>query len=308
MGALIIASCNNSDDKSATIETKNDSTQSYAGKRLAGYATVRLTADLSSLSENEKKMLPLLIQAADIMNELYWQQCYGGNKDSLLNAVTDADTKAFININYGPWDKLNSDTPFVTGVGKKPEGAGFYPADMTKDELDRSSVADKHGHYSIVRRDSAGKLYSIPYHVAYKEPLEKAAGLLKQAASFADDPGLKKYLLARAETLVNDNYNASDAVWLDMKNNSIDIVIGAIEDYEDGLYNYRNAYQAYVLIKDKEWSQRLAKYVAMLPELQEGIPVDAKYKTEKPGTSSDLNAYNIVYYAGQCNSGGKSTQ
>jgi len=306
LGALIIASCNNSDDKSATIETKNDSTQSYAGKRLAGYATVRLTADLSALSENEKKMLPLLIQAADIMNELYWQQCYGGNKDSLLNAVTDADTKAFININYGPWDKLNSDTPFVTGVGKKPEGAGFYPADMTKDELDRSSVADKHGHYSIVRRDSAGKLYSIPYHVAYKEPLEKAAGLLKQAASFADDPGLKKYLLARAETLVNDNYNASDAVWLDMKNNTIDIVIGAIEDYEDGLYNYRNAYQAYVLIKDKEWSQRLAKYVAMLPELQEGIPVDAKYKTEKPGTSSDLNAYNIVYYAGQCNSGGKT--
>lgn len=306
MSALIITSCNSSDTTSTEGETKKDTTQSYASQRLAGFATVRLSTDLSTLTENEKKMLPLLIQAADIMNDLYWQQCYGGNKDSLLNSATDADTKAFINLNYGPWDKLNSDTPFIAGVGKKPEGAAFYPADMTKEELEKSAVADKHGHYSIIRRDSAGKLYSIPYHVAYKAPLEKAAGLLKEAAAFADDAGLKKYLLARAGTLVNDDYNASDAVWLDMKNNTLDIVIGAIEDYEDGLYNYRNAYQAYVLIKDKEWSQRLAKYVAMLPELQEGIPVDAKYKTEKPGTSSDLNAYNIVYYAGQCNSGGKT--
>ncbi len=306
ISALLIASCNNSDTKSTEGEAKKDSAQSYVSQRLAGFAKVKLTADLSKLSENEKKMLPLLIQAADIMNELYWLQCYGDNKDSLLNAQTDADTKAFINLNYGPWDKLNSDTSFIAGVKAKPAGAAFYPVDMTKEELDKSSVADKHGHYSIIKRDSAGKLYSIPYHVAYKEPLEKAAGLLKQASAFADDAGLKKYLLARAEALVTDNYNPSDAVWLDMKDNGIDVVIGAIEDYEDGLYNYRNAYEAYVLIKDKTWSQRLAKYVAMLPELQDSIPVDAKYKTEKPGTSSDLNAYDVVYYAGQSNSGGKT--
>ena len=306
MSTLIIVSCNNSDTKSTEGETKKDTLQSYASKQLAGYAKVKLTADLSKLTENEKKMLPLLIQAADIMNDLYWQQCYGTNKDSLLNAITDADTKAFININYGPWDKLNSDTPFVAGVKAKPVGAAFYPADMTKNELDTSSVVDKHGHYSIIKRDSSGKLYSVPYHVAYKEPLEKAAGLLKQASAFADDAGLKKYLLARADALVTDNYNPSDAVWLDMKSNGIDVVIGAIEDYEDGLYNYRNAYEAYVLIKDKGWSQRLAKYAAMLPGLQEGLPVDAKYKAEKPGTSSDLNAYDVVYYAGQANSGGKT--
>lgn len=306
MSALLIASCGSNSSTTTETEKKQDPVQSYVSQRLAGFASVKLTADLSKLSENEKKMLPLLIQAADIMNGLYWQQCYGKNKDSLLNAQTDTDTKAFINLNYGPWDKLNSDTPFIAGVGAKPLGAGFYPVDMTKEELDKSSLADKHGHYSIIRRDSAGKLIAIPYHVAYKEPLEKAAGLLKQAAELAEDAGLKKYLLARAEALVTDNYNPSDVAWLDMKNNGIDIVIGAIEDYEDGLYNYRNAYEAYVLIKDKEWSQRLAKYVAMLPELQEGIPVDAKYKTEKPGTSSDLNAYNVVYYAGQCNSGGKT--
>lgn len=303
---LFILSCNNNPEKNSVDESKKDTAQSYIEKRLAGFATVKLTADMAALSINEKKMLPLLIQAADIMNDLYWQQCYGNNKDSLLNATKDEKTKAFIQINYGPWDKLNSDTPFVTGFGAKALGASFYPADMKKDELDKSTLPDKHGQYSIIRRDIAGKLISIPYHIAYKDLLQKAAALLQQAADLADDAGLKKYLQLRADALVTDNYNPSDIAWLDMKNNGIDIVIGAIESYEDALYNSRNAYEAYVLIKDKAWSQRLAKYVAMLPELQQGIPVDAKYKTEKPGTSSDLNAYNVVYYAGHCNSGGKT--
>ncbi len=303
--AISISSCNNNTSGDTAASGKKDSAQSYIEERLAGFARVKLTADLSKLSANEKKMLPLLVQAADLMNELYWQQCYG-NKDSLLKAITDEKTKAFIQINYGPWDKLNSDTPFIAGVGPKPLGAGFYPVGMTKEELDKSTLADKHGQYSIIRRNSAGKLVSIPYHIAYKEPLQKAAALLNQAAELAEDPALKKYLQLRAKALTTDNYNPSDIAWLDMKNNGIDIVIGAIENYEDGLYNSRNAFESYVLIKDKEWSQRLAKYVSMLPELQEGIPVDAKYKTEKPGTSSDLNAYNVVYYAGQCNSGGKT--
>ena len=304
---LFILSCNNnSANTSGAADNKKDTAQSYIEQRLAGFATVKLTADISKLSESEKKMIPLLIQAANIMNDLYWQQCYGNNKDSLLNAVKDEKTKAFIRINYGPWDKLNSDTPFLAGIAAKPLGAGFYPDDMKKEELDKSTLADKHGQYSIIRRDSAGKLISIPYHIAYKEPLQKAAALLMQAAGFAEDAGLKKYLQLRAVALTTDNYNPSDIAWLDMKNNGIDIVIGAIESYEDALYNSRNSYEAYVLIKDKEWSQRLAKYVAMLPGLQQGIPVDAKYKTEKPGTSSDLNAYNVIYYAGQSNSGGKT--
>lgn len=305
IAALLFAvSCNNNGDTNVA-ENKKDTTESYAAKKLGIYASVKLTADMSKLTENEKKMLPLLIAAADVMNGLYWQQTYG-DMDSLLNSIKDEKTKAFVLVNYGPWDRMNNDTPFVTGIGAKPLGANFYPADMTKEELDKSTLADKHGQYSIIRRDSTGKLISIPYHIAYKEPLQKAAELLKQAAAFADDPGLKKYLNARAAAIVSDIYNPSDIAWLDMKNNGIDIVIGAIENYEDGLYNARNAFEAYVLVKDKEWSQRLAKYVAMLPKLQQGIPVEAKYKTEKPGTSSDLNAYDVVYYAGQSNCGGKT--
>jgi hypothetical protein len=305
--SLFFLSCNNSGSSTTAVAGKNDSVsgQPYISQRLSGYAPVELTTNLANLSEKEKQMIPLLIEAAKVMDTLYWIQSYD-KKDSLLNAVTDDKTRQFININYGPWDKLNNDTPFIAGIGPKPLGAEFYPHDMKKDELEKSSLADKHGEYSIIRRDSSGKLTAIPYHVAYKEPLQRAAAYLKQASELAEDAGLKKYLQLRAAALVTDNFKASDIAWLDMKNNGIDIIIGPIENYEDQLYNSRNAYEAYVLVKDKEWSQRLAKYVAMLPELQTGLPVDAKYKAEKPGTSSELNAYDIVYYAGQCNSGGKT--
>jgi hypothetical protein len=303
---FFLASCSDhGGTTSAEVSAKNDSSQSYIEKNLSGYVKVRLTTDLSKLTDKEKQIIPLLIQAAQIMDDLYWQQCFG-NKDSLLNAVTDEKTKQFVLLNYGPWDKLNNDTPFIAGIGPKSLGAQFYPKDMTKDELEKSGVADKHGLYSLIRRDSSGNLVSIPYHVVYKEPLQKASTLLKQAAELAEDAGLKKYLQLRAEALVTDKYKASDIAWLDMKSNNIDVIIGPIETYEDALYNSRAAYEAYVLIKDKEWSQRLAKYVAMLPELQQGLPVEANYKKENPGTSSELNAYEIIYYAGHSNAGGKT--
>lgn len=306
-GTLLVASCNNASD---TEKASNDSAldqngQSYVEKSVAGYAPVELTTDLSKLTEKERQMIPLLIQAAQIMDDLYWQQCFG-NKDSLLNSIKEEKTKQFVVMNYGPWDKLNNDTPFISGVGPKPHGSQFYPQDMTREELEKSNLPDKHGLYSLIRRDSTGKLISIPYHEAYKEPLQKASALLKQASDLAEDAGLKKYLQLRSDALITDDYDASDIAWLDMKNNTIDIIIGPIETYEDALYNSRAAYEAYVLVKDKEWSQRLVKYVSMLPELQRGLPVDEKYKKERPGTSSELNAYEVIYYAGHSNAGGKT--
>ncbi|MES2648067.1 MAG: Zn-dependent hydrolase [Bacteroidota bacterium] len=304
--SLFFYSCGTESNDQENAAVTKDTTQSYAEKRLAGFASVELTADLSALSAQEKQMLPLLIKAAQIMDELYWKQTFPGNKDSLLNSIKDSATKQFVLINYGPWDILNADSPFVKGFGPKPKGAGFYPIDISKEALETSDVKDKHGHYSIIKKDSSGKLYSVPYHVAFKEPLEQAAALLKEASGYAEDDGLKKYLQLRADALVSDEYTASDLAWMDMKNNGIDIIIGPIESYEDKLYESRNAYEAYVLVKDKEWSKRLAKYVAMLPGLQKGLPVDEKYKQESPGTSSELNAYNVIYYAGDCNSGSKT--
>ncbi|MBA2329916.1 MAG: Zn-dependent hydrolase [Flavisolibacter sp.] len=297
---LFISSCGTRTSNNAPPEHNN-----YVTQRLAAYAPVQLTANLSSLTQNERRMLPLLIQASQIMDSLYWLQAFG-NSESLLSQVRDDNTRRFIEINYGPWDRLNNDTPFIEGVGPKPLGASFYPADITKEELEKSNVNDKMGQYSIIRRDAGGNLISIPYHVAYKEPLERASQLLKQAAGLAEDTGLKNYLNLRGDALTTSNYTASDIAWMDMKNNTIDVIIGPIENYEDRLYNARNAFTSYVLIKDKEWSQRLAKYVAMLPQLQEGLPVDAKYKSEKPGVESELNAYDVIYYAGQSNAGSKT--
>jgi hypothetical protein len=298
------ASCNNNSD---TKEAATDSTESkdYISQKLAGYASVRLTTDLNHLHDSDKKVIPLLIEAAKIMDTLFWLQTYG-NPDSLLNATKDEKTKQFILVNYGPWDRLNNDTPFIAGVGPKPHGANFYPHDMTKEELEKSNVTDKMGQYSIILRDSAGKLFSQPYHIAYQDYLERAANYLKEAAKLTTNSEFQRFLRLRAIALESDDFDPSDIAWMDMKTNPIDIIIGPIENYEDGLYNTRNAYESYILIKDTAWSRRLSKYVAMLPELQKGLPVDQKYKNETPGSSSQLAAFDVVYYAGHGNSGGKT--
>lgn len=296
---LFLVSC--SDKKQA----ENNTTQNIAKERLKIYAPVRLTADLSHLSENEKKMLLLFIEAAKEMDKIFQKQAYG-NLDSLLSTISDSATRAFVKINYGPWDRLDGDKPFVPGFGAKPAGANFYPQDMTKEEFEKFSAEGKQSLYTVLRRSEKGELNIIPYHVAYKAEVEKAAELLKQAAELAEDKSLKKYLELRVNALLTDDYTASDIAWLDMKTNGIDVVIGPIETYEDKLFGYKAANEAYVFIKDKEWSKRLERYAAFLPELQASLPVDGKYKRESPGTDSELNAYDVVYYAGDCNAGSKT--
>jgi hypothetical protein len=307
--AVGFSACNNNTSKAPKTTTKEvsakDSLIKYVDERLDIYEKVKLTTNLNDLSVAERQILPLLIQAAQIMDDLYWKQVYP-QRDSLLNTVKDEKTKSFIWINYGPWDRLNGDKPFVAGIGPKPDALNFYPPGMTKETLDKSDVKDKNGQYSVIREEAPGKYMSVPYHVLYATELQKASSLLKQAALLAEDAGFKKYLNLRADALTSDNYKESDYAWLDMKNNTLDIILGPIENYEDKLLNARSSYEAYVLVKDKVWSKRLAKYVSMLPELQKGLPVAAKYKNEKPGTDSELNAYDVIYYAGDCNAGSKT--
>lgn len=304
--ATTLLSCTNTEKNNQKAQSvkANSNLQNYVAQRLAIYETVKLTTNINQLTASERKILPLLIQAAKIMDDLYWKQVYP-QRDSLLNVVKDEKTKEFIKINYGPWDRLNADKPFVNGIGPKPEGGTFYPLNMTKTALEKSDVRDKFGLYSVIRIEQ-NKLISVPYHVIFAAELQKASSLLKQAALFSEDAGFKKYLNLRADALVTDDYTASDYAWLEMKNNSLDIIIGPIENYEDKLFNARAAYEGYVLVKDKVWSKRLAKYVSMLPELQKNLPVADKYKKEAPGTESELNAYDVVYYAGDCNAGSKT--
>ncbi len=274
-------------------------------ERLGQYTSFRLTTDLSGLSENQRKMIPLLIEAADAMDEVFWREAYG-DKSKLKSMIDNPDVWRFAQINYGPWDRLNGNEPFVEGVGPKPEGANFYPEDLTREEFEAWDSEQKNDLYTLVRRDEQGALKTVPYHEAFAEQHKLASEKLKQAAGLAQEPGLKKYLNLRAEALLDDNYQPSDMAWLDMKNNLIDVVIGPIETYEDRLYGYKAAHEAYVLLKDRAWSDRLSKYAEVLPELQKGLPVPAGYKKETPGRDSDLNAYDVIYYAGDSNAGSKT--
>ena len=160
--------------------------------------------------------------------------------------------------------------------------------------------------YTLVRRNTEGELELLPFSKAYEPQLKKAAGLLREAAQLADDTEFANYLMMRATALETDDFLDSDMAWMDMKNNQIELVIGPIENYEDRLYGYRAAYEAYVLIKDMAWSERLARFAQYLPELQTGLPVPQEYKMEMPGSDADLNAYDVVYYAGHSNAGSKT--
>jgi len=286
--------------------TKSDSDlDKYAIQRLAIYAPVELSADLTHLSANQKSMIAILIDAADIMNGLFWQQAWG-DKATILAKTKNPDVKKFIELNYGPWDRLAANKSFIKGVTNKPQGANIYPADMTKQELENSVLADKAGLYSMIRRDKAGKLISIPYSEYFKQELEAVAALLLKAAELADDKSFAHYLKLRSKALLSNQYQASDMAWMDMKTNPIELVIGPIETYEDQMFGYRAAFEGYVLIKDLAWSERLSKFAGFLPELQQGLPVADKYKAEMPGSNADLNAYDVVYYAGDSNSGSKT--
>ncbi|MDL2239560.1 Zn-dependent hydrolase, partial [Bacteroidales bacterium OttesenSCG-928-L14] len=279
--------------------------EDYVNERLAIFAPFELTSDLSHLTDNERKIIDILWNVADIMEDLYWKQTIG-QRDKFLNSILDPNTKEFAKIMYGPWDRLNDNISFIDPFMEKPKGANFYPVDMTVEEFEKFDCPDKRSGYTIIRRDENGNLKSVWYHEAYKSQLEKASALLREAATYADDSGLKNYLEARAEALVTSNYQPSDFAWMKMQNANIDFVVGPIENYEDALFGYKCAFESFILVKDPVWSAKLSKYSKMLPDLQKRLPVSEAYKSEMPGTDSDINVYDAIYYRGDCNAGSKT--
>ncbi len=243
---------------------------------LSTYATVRLTTDTQVLTENEREMLPLLVDAAKEMDQVFWLQAFQAPEPFLSN-IADPKLRQFAAINYGPWDRLQDNRPFLPGYGPKPKGAGFYPQDLSTEVFDAylaqhpEQAESLKSMYSVVRRDG-DRFIAVPYHEAYREYFERAAKKLEAAAQLAPQPALAKYLRARAQSLRNDDYRTSDLLWMDMKDNRLDIVIGPIENYEDQLYGRKAACEAYVLVKDLDWSQKLTRYVALLPGYKPGCP------------------------------------
>jgi hypothetical protein len=266
-------------DRPAEVEEPYDDGSPDMAKKLGKYTSVRLTADLSGLSDNQKRVIALLIEAGQAMDDAFWIQAYG-DKSALLESIEDPDARRFAELNYGPWDRLADNEPFIDGVGPKPAGANLYPPDMTEAEFDAAADSPERGAalrslYTVVRRDDAGELVAVPYSKFFAVQVQAAASKLREAAALAENP-------------------------------AFDVVIGPIESYEDQLYGYKASFETFVLVKDMAWSERLSRYAAMLPDLQRGLPVSAEYKREMPGSDADLNAYDAVYFAGDCNAGSKT--
>jgi len=269
------------------------------------YAYYELKADMSHLSASEKELIPIFIKIADIMDDLFWKQTYG-NKEELMAKLNTSEERTYVQINYGPWDRLNDNKPFVKGFGAKPDVCKYYPLDMTQKEFDACKDPNKNSLYTVLRRDEKGNLIVRWYHEEYKEEIAKVCELLDKAISIAKDKGMKRYLIERKRAFETDDYYQSDLVWMDMKNSNIDFVVGPIENYDDKFMEAKASYEAFVLVKDVKRSEQLSRFIKMLPDIQKILPCEPKYKTFVPGTESDLNVYNAIYYAGDCNSGSKT--
>ena len=299
--ALVAAACDNKKPEPVQQPVQEQTTH-LSDK----YAEYTLTTDISHLSDNEREMLQLLFEAADIMDGLFWNENYG-DKDELMARIGDnADIRKLAAIAYGPWDGLDGNKPFVEGVGPKPTGAQFYPSDMTEEEWTAFDDPNKTSQYTMIVRDENGNLKCVWYHDYFEQQIKKAASLLDDASELAGDEEFAEYLRLRAKALRTDEYFESDMQWMDVRNNNVDLVIGPIENYTDARYGIKASHEAFILVKDQEWTKQLARYASFVPALQKQLPVPAEYKKEVPGSDVDLAAYDVVYYAGDCNANSKT--
>ena len=269
------------------------------------YAHVELKSDLvSGLNDKEKELVKIFFQVGEITDNLFWKQTFGDK--SKLDTITDPYAKEFAMIHYGAWDRLDNNKPFLSGYGEKLDVCNYYPHDITAEEFEAFDDANKDSWYTVIRRNEDGSLKSVWYHEVYAEEIGRICALLEKAVTLAEDPGLKNYLEKRIEAFKTDDYLASDLAWMDMKDSKVDFVTGPIESYDDMFRETKTSYESFVLLKDEARSKDLAKFVSMLPALQKELPCAPEYKTFVPGTSSDLNVYDAVYYAGDCNAGSKT--
>lgn len=269
------------------------------------YAHVELKSDLvSGLNDKEKELVKIFFQVGEITDNLFWKQTFGDK--SKLDTITDPYAKEFAMIHYGAWDRLDNNKPFLGGYGEKLDVCNYYPHDITAEEFEAFDDANKDLWYTVIRRNDDGSLKSVWYHEAYAEEIGRICALLEKAVTLAEDPGLKNYLEKRIEAFKTDDYLASDLAWMDMKDSKVDFVTGPIESYDDMFRETKTSYESFILLKDEARSKDLAKFVSMLPALQKELPCAPEYKTFVPGTSSDLNVYDAVYYAGDCNAGSKT--
>jgi hypothetical protein len=280
-------------------------------------APVEITYDESLLSESNKMVLQKLVEAAKYIDRLFMVQVYEKNEaiqDELENGANPnfPTLLEYFTINFGPFDRLEGDSPFINLNESKPKGANFYPTDMTKKELEdwiKSHPEDEEAftsNFTLIRREG-DKLAAIPYSQAYREELEIVSQLLKEAAQIAENPSLKKYLNSRAEAFLSNDYYQSDIDWMDLTDHTIEVVIGPYEVYEDELFGYKAAFECFITLVDPEESEKLAKVKRYLQEMELNLPIPTQYKNLNRGGASPIVVVQEVFTAGDTKAGVQTT-
>ena len=284
-------------------------------KKIARFSPTVLTADISQLSPGDRKALTKIIAAAKLLDPLFLRQVWSGNealKQKLEADKTAADRQRlhYFLMNDGPWSRLDHNEPFIEEVPReKPKQANYYPDDMTKQEFETwvagLAEADKQkatGFFHLIRRGADGKLMTVPYSQAYAEFLVPAAKLLNEAAALTTNATLKNYLTKRAAAFASDDYYDSDVAWMDL-DSPIEATIGPYETYEDELFSYKAAFEAYVTLRDQAESAKLEKFSGYLQELEDNLPLEARYRNPKLGAASPIRVVNEIFGSGEGNSG-----
>ncbi len=287
--------------------------------RLKAYAPVRLQADLSRFSPREHEALGKVVTALGMVDEIYWKQM---GRQALLarqafekaSAPLDVLYRDFVLINYGPFDIRKENERFVTvdgSSGPRVAGAGFYPEDMTKDEFDariraHPELQETFEKPNTLIRRVDGVLVAIPFETLYLDELSVASRALAEAAALVESPSLRRYLSLRSEALLSGDYYASDLAWLDVKDNLLDVVIGPIETYDDGLLGLKASYEAAAMVKDEKESRTLEVYRQNLAGMAQALPVEDAFKKSNTGSGNVLEIVNVVRFAGDFNAGIKT--
>jgi hypothetical protein len=294
-------------------ETANTDVQNLT-TMTARFAPVDLTADISTLPDNERKALAKLVEASKIIDALFLRQVWAGNEPMLLDLVRDTSEAGRARLHYfllnkGPWSRLDENTTFVPGAPKKPEEANFYPAGATKEEVDawiktlpEPRRREATGFFTTIRRGPDGKFMTVPYSLEYQGEVAQIAALLREAAALTTQPTLKEFLEKRAAAFISNDYYDSDVAWMKL-DASIEPTIGPYEVYEDEWFNYKAAFESFIAIRDAVESDKLARFSGELQEIENNLPIDPKYRNPKLGALAPIRVVNTVYSSGDANRG-----
>jgi hypothetical protein len=308
---LLFFSCG----KSSKVDMSRKMDESFIRAKLAKYVQVPLEVPRQWLTDRDLTTLRLLVKAAQAIDEIFWMQS-APHALEIRKALEksdnpiDRDYLHFLMINYGPYDRQGGDKPFI-GRGEKPAGAGFYPPDITKEELlqyieAHPEVKDSFFKMNTVIRREGNKLIAVPYETVYRKWLEQAAGFLRQAAETTEDSLFRKYLKLRADALLSGDFFASDMAWMDLKENLLDIVIGPIETYEDRLLGLKASYEGIVLVRDREATAKISRLARKLNRLEALLPVPRIYRKTAIPPLGPIGVFYTVYVSGEANAGVKS--